>query len=90
MKYIIGVRTLQSLQKDYGNVSIDEAINAFEKEYYETFASMYTDKTWLDIRAIMSMSGSLDALSELVPRMRMLLRAPGSPPRLMSKPAICP
>ena len=61
MKYIIGVRTLQSLQKDYGNVSIDEAINAFEKEYYETFASMYTDKTWLDIRAIMSMSGSLDA-----------------------------
>lgn len=63
MKYIIGVRSLESLQKDYGNVSLDEAINAFEKEYYEMFASWYTDKTWLDIRAIMSMSGSLDTLS---------------------------
>lgn len=66
MKYIIGLRSLESLQKDYGNVSVNEAINTFEKEYYETLASMYADKTWLDIRAIMSTSGPLDAASSEV------------------------
>lgn len=70
MRYVIGARALKSLQEDYGDVSIDEAINAFEKEYYEMFASWYTDKTWLDIRAIMSQNGVLDAAcSELLGRL---------------------
>lgn len=69
MKYILGVRTLKSLKEDFGDLSMDDAIFAFEEQFYEFFASMYADKTWLDIRAIMSMQGEQDGTcSELLGR----------------------